>query len=110
MVIKLGVRHAKKEALILFSREIAQAATGMAPGLTGIVGGRPTVYPVIRLFSFLVDKAACALAVEIDRAEPEGALGTIAGDDCIFVACTSPASARQLAAQLMELSAGAVRA
>ena len=38
----------------------------MAPGLTGIVGGRPTVYPVIRLFSFLVDKDACELAVEID--------------------------------------------
>jgi hypothetical protein len=66
VVVKLGVRHAKKEALILFSREIAQAATGMAPGLTGIVGGRPTVYPVIRLFSFLADKSACALEVEID--------------------------------------------
>ncbi|WP_374381363.1 acyclic terpene utilization AtuA family protein [Pseudomonas fluvialis] len=66
VVIKLGVRHAKKEALILFSREIAQAATGMAPGLTGIVGGRPTVYPVIRLFSFLVDKNACSLEVEVD--------------------------------------------
>ncbi|MEN0108636.1 MAG: acyclic terpene utilization AtuA family protein, partial [Pseudomonas sp.] len=59
VVVKLAVRHAKKEALVLFSREIAQAATGMAPGLTGIVGGRPTVYPVIRLFSFLVDKSAC---------------------------------------------------
>ncbi|WP_339509797.1 acyclic terpene utilization AtuA family protein [Pseudomonas sp. RL_15y_Pfl2_60] len=66
VVVKLAVRHAKKEALIVFSREIAQAATGMAPGLTGIVGGRPTVYPVIRLFSFLVDKTACALEVEID--------------------------------------------
>ena len=66
VVVKLGVRHAKKEALILFSREIAQAATGMAPGLTGIVGGRPTVYPVIRLFSFLVDKSACALEIEIN--------------------------------------------
>ena len=66
VVVKLGVRHAKKEALILFSREIAQAATGMAPGLTGIVGGRPTVYPVIRLFSFLVDKSACSLEVEVD--------------------------------------------
>ncbi|NQD97033.1 terpene utilization protein AtuA, partial [Pseudomonas sp. CrR25] len=66
VVIKLAVRHAKKEALVLFSREIAQAATGMAPGLTGIVGGRPTVYPVIRLFSFLADKTACALAVEMD--------------------------------------------
>ncbi len=66
VVVKLAVRHPRKEALVLFSREIAQAATGMAPGLTGIVGGRPTVYPVIRLFSFLIDKTHCALAVEID--------------------------------------------
>ncbi|RRY42088.1 DUF1446 domain-containing protein [Pseudomonas aeruginosa] len=66
VVVKLAVRHPRKEALVLFSREIAQAATGMAPGLTGIVGGRPTVYPVIRLFSFLIDKAQCALSVEID--------------------------------------------
>ncbi|MET1080771.1 MAG: acyclic terpene utilization AtuA family protein [Pseudomonas sp.] len=66
VVVKLAVRHARKDALVLFSREIAQAATGMAPGLTGIVGGRPTVYPVIRLFSFLVDKTRCPLAVEMD--------------------------------------------
>lgn len=65
IVVKMAVRHAKKEALVLFSREIAQAATGMAPGLTGIVGGRPTVYPVIRLFSFLVDKNLCTLEVEM---------------------------------------------
>ncbi|MDP3847312.1 MAG: acyclic terpene utilization AtuA family protein [Pseudomonas sp.] len=66
VIIKLGVRHPKKEALVLFSREIAQAATGMAPGLTGIVGGRPTVYPVIRLFSFLADKGKCSLEVELN--------------------------------------------
>ncbi|SDN93102.1 acyclic terpene utilization AtuA family protein [Pseudomonas jinjuensis] len=66
VVVKIAVRHARKEALALFSREIAQAATGMAPGLTGIVGGRPAVSPVIRLFSFLVDKQRCALAVELD--------------------------------------------
>jgi hypothetical protein len=65
VVVKLAVRHVQKAALILFSREIAQAATGMAPGLTGIVGGRPTVYPLIRLFSFLIDKTACSLEVEI---------------------------------------------
>ncbi|AUG03374.1 terpene utilization protein AtuA [Pseudomonas sp. 09C 129] len=65
VVIKLAVRHPDKRALVLFSREIAQAATGMAPGLTGIVGGRPTVYPLIRLFSFLIDKSACTLAVEM---------------------------------------------
>lgn len=64
VVIKLAVRHPHKAALVLFSREIAQAATGMAPGLTGIVGGRPTVYPVIRLFSFLLDKDACQLHID----------------------------------------------
>ncbi|CAI8845223.1 Terpene utilization protein AtuA [Pseudomonas chlororaphis] len=65
VVIKLAVRHPDKRALVLFSREIAQAATGMAPGLTGIVGGRPTVYPLIRLFSFLIDKSVCTLEVEM---------------------------------------------
>ena len=66
VVIKLAVRHPLKQALILFSREIAQAATGMAPGLTGIVGGRPTVYPLIRLFSFLLERAACPLQVLLE--------------------------------------------
>jgi len=65
VVIKLAVRHPNKQALVLFSREIAQAATGMAPGLTGIVGGRPTVYPLIRLFSFLIDKSACTMQIDI---------------------------------------------
>ena len=78
IVIKIAVRHAKKEALILFSREIAQAATGMAPGLTGIVGGRPTVYPVIRLFSFLAGKDACALDVELNGERTPVALPQLA--------------------------------
>jgi hypothetical protein len=81
VVVKIAARHARKEALILFSREIAQAATGMAPGLTGIVGGRPTVYPVIRLFSFLVDKSACSLEVEIDGERQPVALPQVDGFD-----------------------------
>jgi hypothetical protein len=38
----------------------------MAPGLTGIVGGRPTVWPKIRLFSCLVQKSKLALSVIMD--------------------------------------------
>lgn len=53
---------------------------------------------------------AAALAVEIDRAAPEGALGTIAGDDCIFVACTSPSAARDLSQQLIGMTDAALRA
>ncbi|MBD9484530.1 DUF1446 domain-containing protein [Pseudomonas sp. PDM14] len=81
VVIKLAVRHAKKEALILFSREIAQAATGMAPGLTGIVGGRPTVYPVIRLFSFLTDKRNCSLEVSLGEQRQPVALPKLGAFD-----------------------------
>ena len=74
VVVKLAVRHPSKQALVLFAREIAQAATGMAPGLTGIVGGRPTVYPLIRLFSFLVDKSSCAPQVDFQGARHTVAL------------------------------------
>ena len=100
IVVKLAVRHSRKEALVLFSREIAQAATGMAPGLTGIVGGRPTVYPVIRLFSFLIDKDSCELAVEIDGQRQSVTLPTLdhfdpsaLADGLPVAAATGPAQA-----------------
>lgn len=66
VVVKLAVAHSRKDALALFSREIAQASTGMAPGISGMVGGRPKIMPIIRLFSFLADKSACTLEVELD--------------------------------------------
>lgn len=71
VVVKLAVAHRHREALILFSREIAQAATGMAPGITGIVGGRPSVWPKIRLFSCLVPKHRVEVSVDLDnRVQP----------------------------------------
>ncbi len=65
VVVKLSCAHPKKEALVLFSREIAQAATGMTPGLTGIVGGRPTVWPKIRLFSCLIPKQDVPVQIDL---------------------------------------------
>lgn len=64
VVGKIAVKHIFKEACMFFASEIAQASTGMAPALAGIVGGRPKASPVIKLFSFLVDKNQ--LNVEID--------------------------------------------
>ncbi|MCL6271395.1 DUF1446 domain-containing protein [Sansalvadorimonas sp. 2012CJ34-2] len=64
VVVKLTVSHPNKQALVLFSREIAQAATAMAPGITGVLGGRPSVWPVIRLWSCLVDKDQVKVQVE----------------------------------------------
>ncbi|KAM4709085.1 uncharacterized protein O3C94_018230 isoform 1-T3 [Discoglossus pictus] len=55
-VIWLAVHHKQKKALEIFSREISPAGTGMAPGLTSIVGGRPKVSPVLKPFFFLYPK------------------------------------------------------
>uniref|UniRef100_A0A1I8GM59 DUF1446 domain-containing protein n=1 Tax=Macrostomum lignano TaxID=282301 RepID=A0A1I8GM59_9PLAT len=52
------VQHQSKEALEVLSREIAPAGTGMAPGLTALVGGRPKVSPVLRLVTRQVDRSA----------------------------------------------------
>ena len=52
VVLWMAVQHKKKEALEIFAREIAPAGTGMAPGLTHLIGGRPKVSPVLKLFSY----------------------------------------------------------
>lgn len=77
VVIKISVASADKKSLVLFSREIAQAATGMAPGLTGIVGGRPTVWPKIRLYSCLIPKAGVPLSIIAADTETSVALPAI---------------------------------
>lgn len=66
VVVKISVRHASRDALKLFTRELAQAATGMAPGVTGYFGGRPHVSPVIRLYSCFVPKGAVPVTVDVD--------------------------------------------
>jgi len=66
VVVKIAVTHAFKEALMLFASEIAQASTGMAPGLSGIFGGRPKPSPVVKLFSCLVKKSAVTVEIDLD--------------------------------------------
>lgn len=66
VVVKIAVKHREKAALVLFSKELAQAATGMAPGLTGYFGGRPSVQPVVQLWSCLVSKAQVPVSVNLE--------------------------------------------
>jgi hypothetical protein len=54
-VLQVSAMHPQKEALELLAREIAPAGTSWSPGTTG-AGGRPAPAPVVRGFSFLVDK------------------------------------------------------
>lgn len=66
VVVKIAVKHMFKEACMFFASEIAQASTGMAPALAGIVGGRPKASPVVKLFSFLIDKNQVNVEIDLD--------------------------------------------
>jgi len=64
VVLKMSAKAQSRDSLELFAREFAPAATSMAPGTLGLIGGRPSPTPVVRLFSFLWPKSA--LRVELD--------------------------------------------
>ncbi|KAK4308655.1 hypothetical protein Pmani_019655 [Petrolisthes manimaculis] len=66
-VVWMSVQHQEKRALDLFAREIAAAGTGMAPGLTAIVGGRPKPSPLLKMQSLLVGKDTCQVTITTDE-------------------------------------------
>lgn len=66
VILKIGAKHRERKALEIFSREIAPASTIMAQGTAGIMGGRPSVQPVVRLFSLLIEKHLLKPAYHID--------------------------------------------
>ncbi len=57
VLLRLVVEHADREALEIFAREIGSIGLSFAPGTTGIYSGRPKPTPVVRLFTFFLDKA-----------------------------------------------------
>uniref|UniRef100_A0A4W4FM31 Uncharacterized protein n=1 Tax=Electrophorus electricus TaxID=8005 RepID=A0A4W4FM31_ELEEL len=65
-VLWLAVHHKQKKALEFFSSEVAPAGTGMAPGLQGIVGGRPRVSPVLKPFFFLHPKEDVEVSIHLN--------------------------------------------
>ncbi len=65
VVLKVAARHASRDALALLAREIAPSATAMAQGITGFAAGRASPSPVVRLFSFLIDRQDVHAAVDI---------------------------------------------
>ena len=66
VAVKIAVHHPHPKAVKLFAREIAQAATAMAPGFTGYFGGgRPEPSMIPRLFSTLVPKSQVPVEVAV---------------------------------------------
>jgi hypothetical protein len=60
VVLRLVVEHKDAKALDLFARELGSAGLSFAQGTTGLIGGRPKPTPVVRLYTFLVEKARLA--------------------------------------------------
>jgi hypothetical protein len=56
VVLRLVVEHADPKALDLFARELGSAGLSFAQGTAGLIGGRPKATPVVRLYTFLIDK------------------------------------------------------
>lgn len=58
VILAVAVADADRAAVETFTREIAPAATAMAQSITGFAAGRPSVAPVIRLASALLERDA----------------------------------------------------
>ena len=69
VVMRIAVRHPRKEALELFRSELSAPGTSWSPGTTGGGGGRPSVSPSIKQFAFLLDKSRIQPRMVMDGSE-----------------------------------------
>lgn len=60
VVLRLVLDHPQARALNLVARELGSVGLGFAQGTAALVGGRPKAVPVVRLYSFLLDKQRLA--------------------------------------------------
>jgi acyclic terpene utilization AtuA family protein len=71
VLLRLVVEHADRAALEMFARELGSIGLSCAPGTTGIYSGRPKPSPVVRLFTFFLDKSELGHpSVQIGDAPP----------------------------------------
>jgi hypothetical protein len=78
VMLRVVADHAERGALELFAREIAPAGTSWSPGTTG-AGGRPQVSPLVKPFSFLLDKRAAPASFAIGGQRSEVAVPLAGG-------------------------------
>lgn len=65
VICKIAVEHEDKEALNIFGRELHAPMTSMMVGNTGWFAGRPAISPVVRLFSFPIDKTEMSVSFDL---------------------------------------------
>jgi hypothetical protein len=65
VILRITVLTQEPKALLVFGKELAPAATGMAPGITGAGSGRPRPQPNVRHFSCLVAKDKIPVQIHV---------------------------------------------
>jgi Acyclic terpene utilisation family protein AtuA len=66
VTLKIAAKHQDARAAGLLLRESTGLGLATPPGLAMFAGGRPKPSPVVRLFSFLVDKSRLPISLDLD--------------------------------------------
>ncbi len=66
VMLKMAVHHKERKGVETFTYEVMPALTSTAAGIAGFFAGRPAPVPVVRLYSFLIDKALVPLEVDVN--------------------------------------------
>ncbi|WP_213956595.1 MULTISPECIES: acyclic terpene utilization AtuA family protein [unclassified Variovorax] len=100
VMMRVIVNHPQKAALAMFAREISPAGTSWSPGTTGPGGGRPAVSPLIKPFSFTLDKQTVPVSFVMDEVRHPVAMASGTGDGAATDA-TTPAEWKDEAGEPM---------
>lgn len=100
VILRLVVQHTDPKALDLFARELGSVGLGFAQGTAGLIGGRPKATPVVRLYTFLIDKMRLPVAsvtvgagAAIEVPVPAGVTASEASVDTPSAASAAPGGA-----------------
>ena len=64
VVLKFAAKHQDIRAVGIMLKESVGLGLATPPGLSGFVGGRPKPSPIVRLFSFLIDKDQVKVTID----------------------------------------------
>ena len=64
VVLKFAAKHQDIRAVGIMLKESVGLGLATPPGLSGFVGGRPKPSPIVRLFSFLIDKKNIKVTID----------------------------------------------
>lgn len=89
VLLKVAVRHQEKNAVGVFLQEVIGAALAGPPSLTGFAGTRPRPSPVVRLYSFALDKHQLSITVHMNG-ETHTARSALRGGNSVVELPTPP--------------------